>query len=81
MTVTIRDPGLAEQLRRTAGWADLVGPDGEALGVFGAGGQYLPPAGFVVPVSDAELDRRRAEADPGRSLSEILRDLEARGAG
>ncbi len=79
MQVKIDDPALAELLRRTEGWAEVVGPDGAALGVFGAGGECLPPPRLAVPFTDAELDRRRAAEDPGRSLTEILRDLDGRG--
>jgi len=51
--------------------------DGDVIGFFAPDGdaQDKPPAGLEVPLSPAEMDRRR-QVPSGRTLDEILRGLD-----
>lgn len=78
MSITITDPQLLAQLAAAHNPVDVHGPNGEYIGTFQppAG---KPPAGFVLPWSDEEIERRFRENRTGRPLADILKDLEARG--
>lgn len=68
------DATLSAQLRSATGPVELCDGTGEVLG------QYVPRAGGAAPrpqISDEELARRKQHRG-GRSLVEILADLEKR---
>ncbi len=74
MSITITDPALLAQLAAASDPVEVRGPGGEYLGTFQPPPGKLP-AGFKLPISDEELERRRQCRD-GRPLKDILRDLE-----
>lgn len=81
-TVTVIDPVLLEFLAGLKGKGEvlLAGPDGKAFAsvrVPDPDQAQLPP-GVRSPFGDRELEERRKDKTPGRSLAEIIRDLEAR---
>lgn len=78
MSITITDPVLLAQLRE-AGSAELRDPEGNVLGVFAAEGLGKLPPGVTSPFTREEMEERRRTHRFGRPLTDILRDLEARG--
>lgn len=80
MSITITDPTLLAQLAAAGGVVQLTDPSGGVIGVLHKEPFGVPPPGYVFPISDEELARRRAETT-GRSLAEILRDLEQKHGG
>lgn len=77
MSITVTDPTLLSQL--TAGVeVELHDPSGNVLGVFVPHRLGKLPPGVKSPFSEAELAELRKQRT-GRPLSDILRDLEARG--
>ena len=80
MSITITDPALLNQLASISGSIDVCGPDGRVLGTFAARSFGQPPPGYTFPIADDELERRRQETT-GRSLDEILKDLEHKHGG
>ena len=77
MSIIINDPVLIEQLRNSQGSVILELPDGSIIGEFTQGFGRLPQ-GVIIPFSKEELSERSKQTT-GRSLSEIMHDLEARG--
>ena len=75
MSITINDPVLLEQLRSITGPTEAFDPNGVFLGtfqtIFG-----IPPKGYIPPISDEEMRRRRETYRDGKPLSEILKRLE-----
>lgn len=75
MDAIIVDPQVLPQLQQVSGPSELRDPQGRLLG------HFLPataPGKSALPaVSEEELDRREYEGG-GRSLAEILADLENR---
>ena len=74
MTITITDPGLLAQLKAPRNDIDLCGPDGELIGRL-MKPVGLPTAGYVMPISEEELERRRREETDGQTLDEVWRDI------
>lgn len=79
MSITITDPGLLAQLRQAADVVELKDPDGNVLGTFAVENPGKLPPGVKSPFTREEMDERRRKHRTGRSLKDILRDLEARG--
>jgi hypothetical protein len=73
--ITITDPELLAKLAAAEGHIVFRGPGGEHVKTAETVPFGKPPAGFKLAISDEELERRRQEKT-GRSLDEILRDLE-----
>lgn len=78
MTITITDPVLLEQLRAVTDTVAVRGPDGTVVAMLSPPNKFMPPPGFVLPYSEEELTRRWAEEPTGRTLADIIRDLEDR---
>jgi hypothetical protein len=76
MSIVVTDPALVQQLREAAGSIEVHDSSGNLLGTFAPPYGNLPP-GVRSPFTAAEIERRRQEPD-GRSLAEILGDLEKR---
>ena len=76
MIITIRDPNLLKQLREGKRYITLIDAENQPVGTFIQGGSLMPPADFVCPYSDEEMDRRVRDNRTGRPLAEIVRDLE-----
>lgn len=74
MSITITDPNLLAQLAAAGGVVKLTDPSGGVIGTLHKEPFGKPPPGYVYPISDEELERRRSETT-GRSLGEIIRDL------
>ncbi len=74
------DAALSEQLADAAREIPLYDGEGRLLGVFRSEAyrRQLEDAVASCPVSDEELQRRRASTAPGRPLKDILADLERR---
>jgi hypothetical protein len=75
MSITIHDPALLEQLTSITGQVELRDPSGQLVGTLFREVYGVPPPGVRSPVSDEEFEELRKDPSPGRSLSEILRDL------
>ena len=75
MSITINDPVLLAQFKAANGSVEIRGPDGDFLGAFQTP-FGKPPPGYVPPITDEELARRRAMYRDGKSLAEILAKLE-----
>lgn len=75
--ITISDPVLLEQIAKAPDAIEFCRPDGTSIAVVTAGWGKLPP-GVKSPLSHEEFERRRQEAGEGRSLKEIISDLEKR---
>jgi len=70
------DAMLSDKLRSTSEVVELTDEAGRVLGVYTPVRVHVPPPGFQFPISDEELDRRN-QVRTGRSLTDILRDLNA----
>jgi hypothetical protein len=75
MTQLTLDPAILGRLASLKGTVQLCYPDGRVAGQF-VPGAADPPHWHRPPVSDEELAQRKQEG--GRSLAEILADLEKR---
>ena len=84
-TITITDPVLIEQLVK-AGAGEFRDATGRVHGQFAVlhadadsesprEGMFLPPPGFVSPITEGERRENRKQLD-GRPLKDILRDVE-----
>lgn len=80
MSRVLLDASLPEKLREASDLVEVMDEAGRVLGVYTPIRVHLPPAGFQFPISDEELDRRN-QVRTGRSLADILRDLEANAGG
>jgi hypothetical protein len=65
---------LGDQLRITSETVELIDDAGRILGVYTPVRVHVPPAGFRLPLSDEELDRR-SQVRQGKSLSDVLSAL------
>ncbi len=75
-SVTITDPAVLAQLLKSDGVVEVRDPSGRVLGTFrGEVGRL--PAGVKSPVSEEELERRRAAYRDGKPLADILKRLQA----
>jgi len=75
MTQVIVDEHLARQLQAGRSEVELCSPDGAVLGRFRSEEVRKLYAEANCPVSNEELERRRQE-EVGRTLDEIVADLE-----
>lgn len=75
MSITITDTNLLAQLTGASGYIELREPGGRVIGTFFQEGYGKPPPGMKSPISDEEFEEARKQTG-GRSLAEILRDLE-----
>jgi hypothetical protein len=77
MTQVVVDPALRAKLNGFADKVELVGESGETLGYCVPAAEYnrLLYASVKIPFTDEEIERRMQEKG-GRSLGEILADLE-----
>jgi len=76
MSRVLMDAMLSDKLRSTSEVVELTDEAGRVLGVYTPVRVHVPPPGFQFPISDEELDRRN-QVRTGRSLTDILRDLNA----
>jgi hypothetical protein len=74
------DTEACSQLRGATGMVELCDGAGRVIGHFVPEGvnHGLPPVDLVVPLSVAEIERRR-QARHGRTLDDILRGLDGAG--
>ena len=77
MSGVILDSKALEQLRKVEGRAEIRDEAGELIGYFTPRIDRSLYESAEIPVSEEEL-RRRAEKGGGRTLAEILADLERR---
>jgi hypothetical protein len=78
MEITITDPELLARFEQATTAVNIKAPDGRVLGQFVVENLYKLPPGVKSPFTEEEMAERRKDSDPGRSLAEILRDLQAR---
>ena len=78
MTQITVDQELADRLREESTEIEFRSPDGTVLGMFRSEKLQHLYAEAKCPVSEEELERRRRE-EGGRTLSEIIADLEPKG--
>jgi len=76
MSITITDPTLLAQLSQASGVTELLDPSGRLIGTFQTETFGLPPSGYVPPISDEEIERRRQQYRSGKPLSEIMKRLQ-----
>ena len=76
MSRVLMDATLSDKLRSASEVVELTDEAGRVLGVYTPVRVHVPPPGFQFPISDEELDRRN-QVRTGRSLTDILRDLNA----
>ena len=76
-TITITDPELLAKLAAAEGQIVFRSPGGDTVKTVETVPFGKPPAGFKVPISDEELERRSRERT-GRPLADILKDLKAK---
>jgi hypothetical protein len=77
MSITITDPALLAQLLQSGGVTEILDPSGQVIGTFQTEPFGMPPPGYVPPISDEEIERRRQQYRMGKSLSEIMKRLES----
>ena len=75
---TITDPVLLEQIAKTKGYLELRDPEGFCIGRIEKEWLGKLPPGMKSPLSDEEFEKRRKEPEDGRTLAEIIADLERR---
>jgi hypothetical protein len=76
MTQLMLDPAILDKLASLNERVQLCYPDGRVAGDFVPRSRSEPASWKRPPVSDEELAQRKAEG--GRSLAEIMADLEGR---
>ena len=77
MSILVLDSQALEQLRQVNERVEIRGAEGELIGYFTPSLDRSLYESVEIPVSDEEL-RRRAQKGGGRTLAEILADLERR---
>lgn len=80
MPRVLMDASLAQALKAASDVVELVDEAGRVLGVYTPVRKHVPPPGYKPPFTDEELDGFAQERD-GRSLAEILKDLNAKHGG
>jgi hypothetical protein len=78
MTIKISDETLIARLRSATAGTQLETVEGALIGTFLPENWGKPPAGFVPPLCDEELEERARTFD-GRPLAEFMAELESRG--
>ncbi len=76
-TIVIDDPELIAKLAAAEGQIVFRSATGQDVRTVETVPFGKPPPGFKIPLSDEEMERRRLEKS-GRSLAEILKDLETK---
>ena len=74
-TIVINDPELLAKLAAAEGRIVFQGPAGDTVTSVETVPFGTPPPGYVPPVSDDELERRRQEHRSGKPLSEIVKRI------
>lgn len=77
MSITITDPVLLAELIRANGEIKLLDPSGSVIGTFQTEPFGIPPPGYVPPISDEEIERRRQQHRLGKPLSEIIKRFQS----
>ena len=77
MSITITDPILLSQLVQASELTELLDPSGRVIGTFQVGAFGMPPPGYVPPISDEEIERRRQQYRTGKPLADIMKRLES----
>ena len=75
MRITINDPELLKQLQQADSPVEFCDPDGNVVVWLKQPNPGSPPPGFVLPYTEEEI-AERSKVRHGRSLKDILRDLE-----
>lgn len=75
---TVNDPKLLEAIKESKGHLELRDPTGFCVGRVEKEWLGKLPPGLKSPLSDAEFEERRKDPDDGRTLAEIIADLERR---
>ncbi len=75
-TIVISDPELLAKLAAANGQIIFEGPTGDLVQTVETVPFGLPPAGYVPPISDEEIERRRQQHRAGKPLSEIMKRLQ-----
>jgi hypothetical protein len=76
MSITITDPTLLAQLTQASGVTEILDPSGQVIGTFQTEPFGMPPVGYVPPIADEEIERRRQLHRSGKPLSEIMKRLQ-----
>lgn len=79
MSITLTDPAQIAALVN-GGVVPVTDASGAVIGMCIPSGYGTPPPGVTSPVSDAEFEEARKQTG-GRSLAEIVRDLERKHGG
>jgi len=77
MAITITDPQLLALLAGQEP-VELKDPSGRVIGDL-VPRLFVPPPGFVPPLSEEEMAERRKNSTGGRPLAEVFRHLESLG--
>jgi len=77
-TYTVNDPNLLEAIAKSKDGLELRDPTGSYLGRVEKEWLGKLPPGFKSPLTDEEFEERKKDPDDGRTLLEILADLEHR---
>jgi hypothetical protein len=75
-TIVISDPDLLAKLASAEGQIVFEGPTGDQVKTVETVPFGLPPQGYVPPISDEEIERRRQQYRGGKPLSEIMKRLQ-----
>jgi hypothetical protein len=75
-TIVITDPELLAKLAAADGQIVFQGPTGDTVKTVETQPFGVPPSGYVPPISDEELERRRQQYRSGKPLSEIMKRLQ-----
>jgi hypothetical protein len=71
----VTEPTLLAAFSEVGDPVEVTDPQGNQIGRFERTWFGCPPPGYKIPLSDEEMDRRQQHRS-GRSLAEILADLE-----
>jgi hypothetical protein len=77
MTRVILDDAALAKLRRVTTTAEVCDPEGHVIGQFIPIVSSVPYVGLEPDISEEELQRRERQGG-GRTLAEIMKDLEKR---
>jgi hypothetical protein len=77
-TYTVSDPKFLDAIEKSKDGLELRDPTGSYLGRVEKEWLGKLPPGLKSPLSDEEFEERKKDPDEGRTLLEILADLERR---